>query len=67
MAPVSSPCSRVCVIDPATGLCEGCGRSLTEIARWGTMSEPERRAIMAGLDERMRQAFAPHAEPAEET
>jgi predicted Fe-S protein YdhL (DUF1289 family) len=39
---------------------------LAEIARWGTMSEAERCAIMAGLDDRMRQAFAPAAEPAED-
>ena len=66
MAPVSSPCCRVCVVDPVSGLCEGCGRTLAEIARWGTMSEAERRAVMAGLDDRMRQAFTPAAEPAED-
>jgi predicted Fe-S protein YdhL (DUF1289 family) len=66
MAPVSSPCCRVCVVDPVSGLCKGCGRTLAEIARWGTMSEAERRAVMAGLDDRMRQAFTPAAEPAED-
>jgi predicted Fe-S protein YdhL (DUF1289 family) len=66
MAFVSSPCTRVCVVDPVTGLCEGCGRTLEEIARWGVMSEAERRAIMAGLDERMRQAFGSPAEVEEE-
>jgi predicted Fe-S protein YdhL (DUF1289 family) len=39
---------------------------LAEIARGGTMSEAERRAVMAGLDDRMRQAFTPAAEPAED-
>lgn len=48
-----SPCVKVCVIDPASGLCQGCGRTLAEIARWGSMSEAERAHIMAGLKERM--------------
>lgn len=59
MATVSSPCMRVCVIDREAGLCEGCGRTLDEIARWGSMGEDERRAIMDGLEARMRRAFLP--------
>jgi len=49
-----SPCIKVCVIDPATRLCKGCGRSLDEIARWGAMGEAERARIMGLLPERMR-------------
>lgn len=64
MALVSSPCTRVCIVDPVTGICEGCGRTLEEIARWGLMSEAERRAIMADLDQRMRQARASPIEEA---
>lgn len=54
---VSSPCIRVCILDPDTGLCEGCGRTLDEIGRWYRLSEEERREIMRGLEERMRKAF----------
>lgn len=54
----STPCIRVCVVDERTGLCEGCGRTLEEIARWGFYSEEERLAVMERLDERMRAAFA---------
>lgn len=50
---VSTPCIRVCVIDRARGLCEGCGRTLSEISAWGGMSEAERRAIMATLPQRL--------------
>ncbi|WP_349371175.1 DUF1289 domain-containing protein [Salinarimonas sp.] len=57
MSTVSSPCIKVCLIDEETGLCEGCGRTRAEIATWGRLSEEERRAIMAGLDRRMRAAF----------
>lgn len=52
----SSPCTKVCVLDAATGLCCGCGRTRDEIAAWGGMSEGERRSIMAGLEARMRAA-----------
>jgi predicted Fe-S protein YdhL (DUF1289 family) len=55
----SSPCIRVCCLDPETGLCEGCGRTGEEIARWFRMTEAERLAIMAELPERMRRAFLP--------
>lgn len=45
----STPCVKICVIDPASGLCRGCLRTLDEIAAWGSMSEPARRAVMEHL------------------
>lgn len=63
---VQSPCVKVCVIDPATGLCTGCLRNLDEIARWGSMMPAERSAIMAKLDMRRNQIEKPPApHPAE--
>ena len=59
MARISSPCILVCLLDAASGLCEGCGRTKDEIARWGRMQEDERLAIMAVLDERMRRLLLP--------
>jgi hypothetical protein len=50
----TSPCVKICVIDPASRLCEGCGRTLAEIAQWAAMSEPERLAVMALLPERLK-------------
>jgi len=58
MTRASSPCIRVCILDPETGLCEGCGRTSEEITRWFRLSEEERLAIMATLPERMRAAFS---------
>jgi predicted Fe-S protein YdhL (DUF1289 family) len=49
---IVSPCINVCAIDAATGLCSGCGRTLDEIARWASMSDVEREAIMRALPER---------------
>lgn len=41
------------MLDPVSKLCEGCGRSMAEIAGWGSLSEAERLAIMARLRERL--------------
>jgi hypothetical protein len=54
MSAISSPCIKVCVIEPQSGLCEGCGRTLQEIAQWAWLGEAERLAIMARLEERLR-------------
>jgi uncharacterized protein len=51
-----TPCIAVCIIDPKTSLCFGCGRTLPEIARWPRMDSAERRAVMARLPERMAEA-----------
>lgn len=47
-----SPCISVCVLDPVSELCEGCGRSLDEISQWSRMTEDERRAVMERLADR---------------
>lgn len=60
----STPCIRVCTLDPETGLCEGCGRTREEIGNWFRMSEEERLRIMDELPERMRRAFLPSADEA---
>ena len=51
-----TPCIAVCMIDPGTSLCFGCGRTLPEIARWHRMDTAERHAVMALLAERMADA-----------
>lgn len=53
MPAISTPCTKLCLLDRASGLCEGCGRSAAEIARWGSMSEAERVGVMAGLAARL--------------
>ena len=58
----STPCIRVCTLDPETGLCEGCGRTAEEIGRWFRLTEEERVQIMGELEERMRRAFLQQAE-----
>jgi uncharacterized protein len=61
MEVISTPCTGVCRLDPAIGdTCVGCGRSAAEIAAWRTLTEAQRRTIMARLAER-RRATAPDA------
>lgn len=48
-----SPCVKVCVMDAASGLCVGCGRTLAEIAGWGALDDGARRALMATLPGRL--------------
>jgi predicted Fe-S protein YdhL (DUF1289 family) len=56
---IETPCIAVCMIDPRTGLCFGCGRTLPEIARWHRIDSAERLAIMAQLPTRMADAGLP--------
>jgi predicted Fe-S protein YdhL (DUF1289 family) len=49
----SSPCTKICVVDPLAGLCIGCGRTIAEISMWPELAEAERLSIMAELPARM--------------
>jgi len=51
---IQSPCNRVCTLDPVSGICLGCGRSLAEIARWTQMSDAKRERLMSDLDRRLQ-------------
>ncbi|MEM1286849.1 MAG: DUF1289 domain-containing protein [Pseudomonadota bacterium] len=49
----SSPCIRLCTIDPLFRMCAGCGRTLDEIARWSQLAETERKRVMQTLPNRL--------------
>jgi predicted Fe-S protein YdhL (DUF1289 family) len=49
---VPSPCTSVCKIDEATGLCAGCLRTLDEIAAWSVLDNAQRRAVWAAIADR---------------
>ncbi len=51
--PVGSPCHNVCRIDPATGWCLGCRRSIDEIAAWSALDDAVRRRIWLQLPRRV--------------
>ena len=62
MADIESPCNKVCVVDPVSALCVGCGRSLAEIAA-GSGSRRARARIMADLPRRLRRCRRRGAAP----
>ncbi len=49
---VSSPCINICRMHETTGWCEGCLRTLDEIAGWSVLDEAARRAVVHSLPAR---------------
>lgn len=52
MHTLPSPCNQVCRIDPATGLCRDCKRTLEEIADWPILSRSDKLALLERLKTR---------------
>ncbi len=50
---IETPCIKICVVDPETGFCIGCGRTRGEIGGWLGMSVEQRRTVMEGLPDRV--------------
>jgi predicted Fe-S protein YdhL (DUF1289 family) len=51
-----SPCLGICLMDPRTRRCRGCLRTVEEIAAWYNAGNAEKRAILARLELRRREA-----------
>jgi predicted Fe-S protein YdhL (DUF1289 family) len=49
---IASPCNNICRMNPETQLCEGCLRTIDEIAAWSGLSAREKRAVLAQLPAR---------------
>ncbi|MBN3760078.1 DUF1289 domain-containing protein [Burkholderia sp. Ac-20365] len=52
IAPVPSPCINVCRMNPATALCEGCLRTIDEIAGWSSFDDAAKRAVWDEIEKR---------------
>jgi predicted Fe-S protein YdhL (DUF1289 family) len=50
---VPSPCISVCQIDSASGRCEGCYRTLEEIAGWSAAGPQRKRAVWRAIAQRL--------------
>lgn len=48
--PTDSPCIGICKMNPITKLCEGCQRTIEEIAAWSSLSEQEKITINERLE-----------------
>lgn len=55
---IASPCIDVCRMDPTTGWCQGCYRTLAEIAAWSSAGDLEKQRILAAVAGR-RLSFTP--------
>ncbi len=53
---LESPCVDICTLDVGTALCLGCGRTIDEIAAWGSMSAAERKRVINELPARVAAA-----------
>ncbi|MEM5341943.1 DUF1289 domain-containing protein [Paraburkholderia azotifigens] len=52
IAPVPSPCINVCRMNKATGLCEGCMRTIDEIANWSSFDDAAKRGVWDEIEKR---------------
>jgi len=50
---VPSPCISVCRMDAASGLCEGCFRTLDEICQWSGASLQAKRQLWTLIEQRI--------------
>ena len=50
---IETPCVKICVVDPETQFCIGCGRTRGEIAGWIGIGAAARHSIMLELPERV--------------
>jgi predicted Fe-S protein YdhL (DUF1289 family) len=48
-----SPCIGICVINPQTQLCDGCFRTLDEIAAWWDHTADQKRGVLAQVEIRL--------------
>jgi uncharacterized protein len=46
---VASPCVNICRMHPLTGYCEGCLRTIDEIACWSGYTDEDKLAVIAKL------------------
>lgn len=56
VGPLPSPCINICYMDPVSGLCDGCARTIAEIAEWAAADEARKRVIWAEIQRRFAQA-----------
>ena len=46
---IESPCIDICTIDPNSGECIGCGRTLDEINNWTNFDNLKKKQILENL------------------
>jgi predicted Fe-S protein YdhL (DUF1289 family) len=51
-SPVPSPCVSLCKMNPDTGFCDGCLRTIDEIVAWSRADDVYKRSVWAAIRER---------------
>lgn len=54
----ASPCISVCRMNESTRLCEGCLRTIDEIATWSLLDPQEREQVWREIDARRASAMS---------
>ena len=55
---VPSPCISVCRVDAGSGWCEGCLRTLDEIAAWSRLGNDAKRGVWRIIEQRAARSLA---------
>ncbi len=45
-----SPCTQICVLDGS--ICTGCGRTISEITSWSSLTDEEKDEILSEISQR---------------
>ncbi|CAD6513599.1 hypothetical protein LMG27952_00746 [Paraburkholderia hiiakae] len=67
VTPPPSPCINLCRMDERSGLCEGCLRTIDEIAGWSTLDDAQKRAVWDSIETRHAEWVAKRFESQERT
>ena len=51
---IASPCIDVCRMNPLTGLCDGCFRTIDEIAGWSSFDDTQRAMVLTQAEARKK-------------
>ena len=60
---IASPCIDVCRMDAKSGLCEGCLRTVDEIAGWAAATDETKILILAAIAQRRASLLPPLQNP----
>ena len=49
-----SPCIKICKINTSNGFCEGCLRTVDEIAVWSTLNDQQKQKVYLDIEDRKK-------------
>lgn len=58
MSTIESPCVDICQMNPNTGICTGCFRTMDEISLWIELSDDEKQEVLRLAKERGLKIFS---------